>query len=245
MSDFPSAPWTASVLTLFPEAFPGTLGISLIGKALETNLFSLDVVNIRDFAQDKHHTVDGPPAGGGAGMVLRADVTASAIDAVLEKDLRAKISRPLIYLSPRGTPLTQTRVRNLAERSGVILLCGRFEGVDERLLETRAIEEISVGDIVLAGGEVAAQALIEAVVRLLPGVMGDANSAHEESFENDLLEYPHYTKPTSWEGRDIPSILLSGDHGKIALFRRQASETLTRLRRSDLFARYLTRKDGQ
>ncbi len=245
MNKSPSALWTASVLTLFPEAFPGTLGISLIGRAFETNLFSLDVVNIRDFAQDKHHTVDGPPAGGGAGMVLRADVTASAIDAVLEKDLRAKISRPLIYLSPRGTPLTQTRVRNLAERSGVILLCGRFEGVDERLLETRAIEEISVGDIVLAGGEVAAQALIEAVVRLLPGVMGDANSAHEESFENDLLEYPHYTKPTSWEGRDIPSVLLSGDHGKIAFFRRQASETLTRLRRPDLFARYLTRKDGQ
>jgi tRNA (guanine37-N1)-methyltransferase len=237
-SDSNMAPWAATVLTLFPEAFPGVLSVSLIGKAQKDGRFSLEIVDIRDFAVDRHRTVDGPPAGGGVGMILRADVAAKAVDAVRQADAQKGRARPCLYMSPRGLPLTQLRVRELSAGSGVILLCGRFEGVDERLLEARAVEEVSLADVILAGGEVAAQALIEASVRLLPGVMGDESSALEESFTADLLEYPHYTKPNSWEGRDIPPVLLSGDHAKIAAFRRAAAEKLTKLRRPDLYARH-------
>lgn len=225
--------WRASVLTLFPEMFPGPLGVSLIGRALG-NLWALDVRDIREQGLGNHRSVDDTPAGGGAGMVMRADVAAAAIDAArAEND-----ARPLLYLSPRGVPLTQARVAALAQGAGVILLCGRFEGLDERAIEARGIEEISLGDFVLAGGEIAAMALIEASVRLIPGVLGDETSARDESFSHGLLEYPHYTRPTSFEGRDIPSVLLSGNHGEIERWRKTAAEALTRARRPDLFRLY-------
>src|SRR5580704_13726738 len=198
--------WQATVLTLFPEMFPGLLGVSLPGKALSNNLWSLEVRDIRDHGLGRHRTVDDSPAGGGPGMVMRADVAAAAIDAVPRGD------RPLIYLSPRGAPLTQARVRALAEGPGAILLCGRFEGLDQRVIAARQIEEISLGDFVLAGGEIAAMALIEATVRLIPGVLGDHASTAEESFSSGLLEYPHYTRPQDFEGRALPEVLNNGNH---------------------------------
>lgn len=227
-----SSSWTATVLTLFPEMFPGPLGISLLGKGLSNGLWSLDVRDIRDHGLGKHRTVDDTPSGGGPGMVMRADVAAAAIDAV------ARQERPLIYLSPRGAPLTQARVRDLAAGPGAILLCGRFEGLDQRVIEARAIEEISLGDFVLAGGEIAAMALIEASVRLLPGVLGDHASTQEESFAAGLLEYPHYTRPQLFEDRPIPDVLTGGNHSEISKYRQAQAERLTRERRPDLWAAY-------
>jgi tRNA (guanine37-N1)-methyltransferase len=225
--------WHASVLTLFPEMFPGPLGLSLSGRGLADGLWRLSTRNIRDFATDRHRSVDDTPAGGGAGMVLRADVAAAAIDAASADapDL------PRIYLSPRGTPLTQARARALAAGPGVLLFCGRFEGLDQRAIEARQLEEISIGDYVLSGGELAAMVLLDACVRLLPGVIGAEASLGEESHENGLLEYPHYTRPRMFEGREIPEVLLSGDHARIARWRREQSEALTRERRPDLAAR--------
>ena len=224
--------WHAAVLTLFPEMFPGPLGISLVGKALQTNLWSLDVRDIREHGIGKHRTVDDTPAGGGPGMVMRADVACAAIDAARERhpDLQT------IYLTPRGAPLTQKRVRELSHGAGVILLCGRFEGLDQRAIEARSLEEISLGDFVLAGGEIAAMALIEACVRLIPGVLGDETSPAAESFSARLLEYPQYTRPQSFEGREIPPVLNSGNHGEIARWRREQAENLTKSRRPDLWA---------
>lgn len=234
-SVFSGSAWRASVLTLFPEMFPGPLGFSLAGRALEEERWALETVDIRGFARDKHRSVDDTPAGGGAGMVMRADVLAAAIDAVHGPS----DERPLIYLSPRGKPLDQARVRSLAEGSGAVLLCGRFEGIDERVIEARGLEEVSLGDFVLSGGEPAALALLDAVIRLLPGVMGKEASGEEESFETGLLEYPHYTRPPVFEGREIPEILTSGHHGRIAEWRRQEAEKLTRERRPDLWEKYL------
>lgn len=223
--------FAATVLTLYPEMFPGPLGLSLAGRALGEGIWSLDAINIRDFATDKHRTVDDTPAGGGAGMVLRADICAAALDSVTD-------GRPMLAMSPRGRPLTQARVRELAAGPGAIILCGRFEGFDERLFEARPIELVSIGDYVLSGGEMAALTLLDACIRLLPGVMGAASSGHEESFENGLLEYPHYTRPNDWEGRTIPQVLRSGDHAKIAAWRKSMAESETRLRRPDLWERH-------
>src|SRR5215475_4351271 len=225
--------WRASVLTLFPDMFPGPLGQSLAGKALAAGLWQLDAVDIRAHATDKHRTVDDTPAGGGPGMVMKADVLARAIDATLG----AGDARPRLLMSPRGIPLTQARVAALARGGGALILCGRFEGVDERLVEARALEEVSVGDYVLSGGEIAAMALIDACVRLLPGVMGKAESSAEESFSESLLEYPQYTRPQAFEGRAIPEILISGDHAKVAAWRKTEAEALTRSRRPDLWTR--------
>jgi len=230
--------WRASVLTIFPEMFPGPLGLSLAGKALASGAWSLDVVDIRDFATDKHRTVDDTPAGGGPGMVMKADVLGRAIDAT------AIDTRPRLLMSPRGTPLTQARIEALTGDTGAVLVCGRFEGVDERVIAARGLEEVSVGDYVLSGGEIAAMALIDACVRLLPGVMGTAASGAEESFADGLLEYPHYTRPQLWEGRPIPEVLTSGDHAKIAAWRRAEAERLTRERRPDLWAALLQRFRG-
>lgn len=230
--------WRAAVLTLFPEMFPGPLGLSLAGKALADGLWSLETTDIRDFATDKHRSVDDTPAGGGAGMVMRADIAAAAIDAA---QASAHPGTPAIYLSPRGTPLTQERVQNLAQGPGVILLCGRFEGVDQRVLDARDIEEVSIGDYVLSGGDLAALVLMDACVRLLPGVVGNEGTHSEESFASGLLEYPHYTRPREWEGRPIPDVLLSGDHEKIAKWRREQAEALTKSRRPDLWEKQ--RKD--
>ncbi|MCS6876855.1 MAG: tRNA (guanosine(37)-N1)-methyltransferase TrmD [Geminicoccaceae bacterium] len=227
MSD---APWTATVLTIFPEMFPGPLGFSLAGKALARGVWRLEAVDIRDFATDRHRTVDDAPFGGGAGMVMRPDVVARAVDAVKARGAPG----PLIYLSPRGERLHQGIVRELAAGPGVVLLCGRFEGVDERVLEARAFREISIGDFVLSGGELAAMVLIDACVRLLPGVVGDAASLEEESFAQGLLEYPHYTRPAVWEGRKVPDVLLSGHHERIREWRRQKALEITRARRPDL-----------
>ena len=224
-------PWRATVLTLYPEMFPGPLGLSLAGRALAENTWALDTVQIRDHALDKHRSVDDTPAGGGPGMVMRADVLARAIDG-------AGNDRPRILLSPRGKPLTQKIVRDLAAGPGVVLVCGRFEGVDERVIEARNLTEISVGDYVLSGGEPAALVLLDAVVRLLPGVMGGEASGTEESFESGLLEYPHYTRPQSFEGRDIPEVLTSGHHGRVADWRRGEAERITRERRPDLWEKY-------
>lgn len=226
--------WRATVLTIFPEMFPGPLGQSLAGRALNEGRWSLETLNIRDFATDKHRSVDDTPAGGGAGMVMRADIAAAAIDA---GRAGAKPGTPAIYLSPRGRPLTQERACALATGPGAILLCGRFEGLDQRVLEARDVEEVSIGDYVLSGGELAAQVLIDACVRLLPGVTGNEGSLTEESFASGLLEYPHYTKPREWEGRAIPDVLLSGDHQKIAKWRREQAESLTKARRPDLWAK--------
>jgi tRNA (guanine37-N1)-methyltransferase len=222
--------WTACVLTILPEMFPGPLGMSLAGQGLAGGRWQLDTINIRGFALDKHRSVDDTPAGGGPGMVMRADVLGSAIDAARSR----YPSLPLIYLSPRGRPLTQAGVRQLGAGPGVLLLCGRFEGIDQRVIDARGAEEISIGDYVLSGGELAAMVLIDAAVRLLPGIMGAADSASEESFEHGLLEYPHYTRPRDWEGRGIPDVLLSGDHRKIAEWRRAQAEAITRMRRPDL-----------
>ena len=234
--------WRATALTLFPDAFPGVLGTSIIGGAEKSGIWQLETVDIRDFSTNRHRNVDSPPSGGGPGMVLKPDVAAKAIDSVSD-------DRPLIYMTPRGKPLTQSRVRALASGSGLIVFCGRFEGLDQRVIEARNMEEISIGDFVLAGGEVAAQVMIEACVRLLPGVLGDADSASDESFEDGLLEYPLYTKPREFEGRSIPEVLLSGDHKKIADWRRAQSIETTKSRRPDLYERHLGTKaqtgDGQ
>jgi tRNA (guanine37-N1)-methyltransferase len=224
----------ATILTLYPEMFPGPLGLSLAGRAREEGKWGLDTVQIRDFAIDKHKTVDDTPAGGGAGMVLRVDVLAAAIDHA--KGLNP--DAPVLAMTPRGKPLSQARVRELAAGPGVIVLCGRFEGFDERIFAGREVEEVSVGDIVLSGGEPAAIMLLDACIRLLPGVMGAASSGAEESFENGLLEYPHYTRPAEWEGRTIPEVLRSGDHAKIAAWRKSQTEVDTRSRRPDLWERH-------
>jgi tRNA (guanine37-N1)-methyltransferase len=224
--------FAATILTLYPEMFPGPLGISLAGRGLREGLWSLEAVQIRDFATDKHRSVDDTPAGGGAGMVLRADVVASAIDSV------ARDGRPLLAMTPRGRPLTQDRVRELATGPGAIVLCGRFEGFDERIFAARDIEEVSIGDYILSGGEMAALTLLDACIRLVPGVMGAASSGMDESFETGLLEYPQYTRPVEWEGRTIPEVLRSGDHARIEAWRRAMAETDTRLRRPDLWERH-------
>jgi tRNA (guanine37-N1)-methyltransferase len=231
--------FAATILTLYPEMFPGPLGVSLAGRALEHGMWSCDTVQIRDFAADKHRTVDDTPAGGGAGMVLKADVLAGAIDhaRALHPDC------PVLAMTPRGKPLTQARVREIAAGPGVSILCGRFEGFDERIFEGRDVEEVSLGDLVLSGGEPAAIALLDACIRLLPGVMGAPESGAEESFEKGLLEYPHFTRPVEWEGRTIPEVLRSGDHAKIAAWRKRQAEKDTRLRRPDLWERYCGARD--
>jgi tRNA (guanine37-N1)-methyltransferase len=224
-------PWRATVLTLFPEMFPGPLGVSLAGRALATGLWALETRDIRDSATDKHRSVDDTPAGGGPGMVLRADVLAAAIDATaLPQD------RPRLVMSPRGRPLTQARVAELAAGPGPLIVCGRFEGIDQRVIDARGLEEVSIGDYVLSGGEIAAMVVIDACVRLLPGVMGKLSSGTDESFSDGLLEYPQYTRPQSFENRQIPEILLSGDHAKVAAWRLAEAEALTRARRPDLWA---------
>ena len=230
-------PWRASVLTLFPDAFPGLLGQSLAGRALERGIWSLQAHDIRAHATDRHRTVDDTPFGGGAGMVLRPDVLDAALAAVAD-------DRPCIYLTPRGLPLTQARVRDLADGPGVVLMCGRYEGVDQRVIEARGLVEITIGDYVLSGGEVPAMVLLDACVRLLPGVMGAAESAEEESFAAGLLEYPHYTRPADWQGQRVPEVLLSGHHAAIAAWRRQQSERITRERRPDLWAAHRTIMPG-
>lgn len=234
MTDTPdlAGAWTAQVITLFPDAFPGVLGQSLTGKALHDGLWQLQTIDLREHGLGKHKNVDDTPAGGGAGMVLRADVLASAIAEAREAALGTS---PLIYLSPRGKPFDQAMARGLAQADGVTLLCGRFEGVDERVLEHFDIREVSLGDFVMTGGEIAAQAILDATVRLLPGVLGNTESAIEESFSNGLLEHPQYTKPAEWMGHAIPEVLLSGNHAKIAAWRRQMSEKITAERRTDLW----------
>jgi tRNA (guanine37-N1)-methyltransferase len=229
--------WRASVLTIFPDMFPGPLGLSLAGKALSGGLWGLDVIDIRTLATDRHRSVDDTPAGGGPGMVMKPDVLARAIDAAAV----AGDPRPRLLMSPRGRPLTQARVAALAAGAGAIVLCGRFEGVDERLIEARALEEVSLGDYVLSGGEIAAFALLDACIRLLPGVMGKEASAAEESFARGLLEYPQYTRPALWEDRAIPDVLTCGDHAKVAAWRQAEAERVTRERRPDLWAAYLAR----
>jgi len=227
-----AARWRACVLTIHPKMFPGPLGESLSGRALGDGLWALEAINIRDFAIDKHGSVDDTPAGGGPGMIMRADVVGAAIDAARAKHP----ALPLIYLSPRGKPLTQARVRDLSAGPGALLLCGRFEGVDQRVLDARGAEEISIGDYVLSGGELPAMVLIDACVRLLPGVIGQRASLADESFESGLLEYPQYTRPRVWEGREIPEVLMSGDHNRIARWQREQALALTRARRPDLLA---------
>ena len=229
--------FAATVLTLYPEMFPGPLGLSLARRAMREGRWSLDAVQIRDFATDKHRSVDDTPAGGGAGMVLRADVLAAALDSVADE-------RPVLAMTPRGRPLGQQRVRELAAGPGVTVLCGRFEGFDERLFEARGIEQVSVGDYILSGGEMGALVLLDACIRLLPGVMGAASSGVEESFESGLLEYPQYTRPVEWEGRTIPEVLRSGDHARIAAWRLAQAETDTRLRRPDLWERHVGARVG-
>jgi tRNA (guanine37-N1)-methyltransferase len=223
------------ILTLYPEMFPGPLGVSLAGRALEEGTWSCSPIHIRDFATDKHRTVDDTPAGGGAGMVLRADILSAAVDHAVA----AQPTAPILAMTPRGAPITQSRIHELASGPGVTILCGRFEGFDERLFDAHPeIEQVSMGDIVLSGGEIGALMLLDACIRLLPGVMGATSSGDEESFEQGLLEYPHYTRPQNWEGRMIPEVLRSGDHAKIAAWRKQRAEEDTRLRRPDLWGRY-------
>ena len=231
--------FTAVPLTLYPDMFPGPLGHSMAGRALESGTWSCTPVQIRDFATDKHRTVDDTPSGGGAGMVLKADVLGAAIDhaAAAHPDL------PILAMTPRGAPITQARIRTLSEGPGAIILCGRFEGFDERIFDARPIEQVSMGDIILSGGEMGALLLLDACIRLLPGVMGAASSGDDESFENGLLEYPHYTRPASWEGRTIPEVLRSGDHAKIAAWRKQQAQDHTRLRRPDLWERHIDARD--
>jgi tRNA (guanine37-N1)-methyltransferase len=248
-----AAPWTARVLTLFPEMFPGPLGLSLAGKALERGIWALDVLDIRDFARDKHRAVDDAPFGGGAGMVMRPDVLDAALVAAKARASKIGATKigadpgpdaPVIYLSPRGRLLDRALARELAQGPGATLLCGRYEGVDERVLEAHGVAEVSIGDYVLSGGEPAALVLMDAVVRLLPGVMGNQESPVEESFERGLLEYPHYTRPADWQGRKVPEVLTSGHHEEIRRWRRAAAETLTEERRPDLWARYQKRTKG-
>jgi tRNA (guanine37-N1)-methyltransferase len=231
--------WRTSVLTIFPDMFPGPLTHSLAGKALTSGIWSLDIHDIRNAATDKHRTVDDTPAGGGPGMVMKADVLARALDGVPHD------TRPRLLMSPRGVPLTQSRVAELAAGLGAVIVCARFEGIDERLIMTRGLEEVSLGDFVLSGGEIAALAVLDACVRLLPGVMGKEASAAEESFTNGLLEYPQYTRPPVFEGEPIPEVLISGDHAKVAAWRRAEAERLTRERRPDLWVAYLARKNAE
>jgi len=242
MAVSPSPLWCAQVLTLFPEMFPGCVGHSLAGKALEAGLWRLDVLNMRDFAESRHKNVDDTPYGGGAGMVLRPDVLAAAARGARD---RFGPAFRRIYLSPRGRVLNQALVEELAATPSILFLCGRYEGVDERVLEAEAFEEISLGDFVLAGGEVAAQALIEACVRLVPGVMGNVETIEEESFASGLLEYPHYTRPPEWEGRSVPEVLISGHHEKVKAWRQEQAERLTRMRRPDLWERWLAARNKQ
>ena len=234
-------PFTATVLTIYPEMFPGPLGHALAGRALQKDIWRLDVRNIRDAATDRHHTVDDEPYGGGPGMVMKPDVLATAIDAALMPD----DARPRLLMSPRGEPLTQAMVRDFAQAPGLLIVCGRFEGVDERVIAGRGLREISIGDFVLSGGEPAAICLLDAVVRLLPGVMGKGESGEWESFEHDLLEYPQYTRPRAWEDRTVPEVLLSGNHAEIERWRREQAERITRERRPDLWARYVRQHDGE
>ncbi|MDM7256135.1 MAG: tRNA (guanosine(37)-N1)-methyltransferase TrmD [Paracoccus sp. (in: a-proteobacteria)] len=233
--------WTAQIITLFPEAFPGTLGLSLTGRALAEGLWNLKTIDLRPFGLGRHKNVDDTPAGGGAGMVIRADV----MDAALREagQSHAVGALPVVYLSPRGRPLTQARARALAQGPGVTLICGRFEGVDQRVLDAHGVEEISIGDYVLTGGEIAAQVLIDATVRLIPRVLGNQASLAEESFSDGLLEHPQYTKPAEWEGRAIPEVLLSGNHAAIASWREAQARSLTKERRPDLWRAYETRMD--
>lgn len=230
--------WGARVITLLPQAFPGVLGESLTGRALRDGLWSLDLIDLRDFGEGRHRNVDDTPAGGGAGMVLRADVMGRAIDTAMAA---TPPGWPLVYLSPRGAPFTQARARALADGPGVTLICGRFEGLDERVIAHYSIEEISLGDFVMTGGEIAAQAVIDASVRLLPGVLGNEASTEDESHAHGLLEHPHYTRPPEWRGLTIPGVLTSGDHGKVAAWRREMSERLTQERRPDLWQAHLAR----
>ncbi|WP_284164848.1 tRNA (guanosine(37)-N1)-methyltransferase TrmD [Frigidibacter sp. SD6-1] len=236
--------WTARIITLFPEAFPGTLGLSLTGKALAEGKWALETIDLRPFGEGRHRNVDDTPAGGGAGMVLRPDVVSRALDEAARGAPDDRARWPLLYLSPRGRPFDQAMARRFAAAEGLTLLCGRFEGVDERVIEAFGIEEVSLGDFVLTGGEIAAQALIDATVRLLPGVLGNAASTEEESFSAGLLEYPQYTRPQVWQGREIPAVLMSGHHGEIARWRRAEAERITRERRPDLWARH-TDKTGR
>lgn len=236
-----STPWSVTALTLFPDMFPGPLGLSLAGKALRTGIWSLDAVDIRAFATGKHRNVDDTPAGGGAGMVMRVDVLARAIDAAREN---GPADRPVVYLSPRGPRFAQAFAKDLVAGPGAIFVCGRFEGVDERIFEARNVTELSLGDFVLSGGELAAMAVIDACVRLLPGVMGEAMSATHESFEDGLLEYPHYTRPQEFEGRVIPAVLNGGNHSHIDAWRLAQAEDITRNRRPDLWAAYAAAKDA-
>ncbi|PTW46096.1 tRNA (guanosine(37)-N1)-methyltransferase TrmD [Rhodovulum kholense] len=235
--------WTARVITLFPEAFPGILGLSLTGKALDQGLWALEPIDLRPFGEGKHRNVDDTPAGGGAGMVLRADVVAKALDQAAIGTPPDRARWPVVYLSPRGAPFTQATARRFAAAEGLTLLCGRFEGVDERVLEEYAVEEVSLGDFVLTGGEIAAEALIDATVRLLPGVLGNAASTEDESHSAGLLEHPHYTRPAEWRGRPIPEVLLSGNHGAVERWRRDMAERLTEARRPDLWAAYRRKPD--
>jgi len=223
--------WRASILTLFPDMFPGPLGQSLAGRAMESGIWSLQAVNIRDFATDRHRTVDDTPFGGGAGMVMRPDIVDAAVASVDD-------GRPLLCLTPRGRRFTQADARRLAEGDGVVMLCGRYEGIDQRVIDARSMEEVSLGDFVLSGGDLAAMAMLDSAVRLLPGVMGAAASAEEESFSAGLLEYPHFTRPAEWRGRAVPPVLVSGNHGAVAAWRRTESERVTRERRPDLWAEY-------
>jgi len=224
--------WRAAILTLFPEMFPGPLGHSLAGKALENGIWSIETIQIRDFATDRHHSVDDTPFGGGAGMVLRPDVIDPALDHVAD-------GRPILCLTPRGRRFSQADAARLAHGDGAILLCGRYEGIDQRVIDARDMDEVSLGDYVLSGGEPAALVLLDAVIRLLPGVMGDADSAAEESFSQGLLEYPHYTRPAEWRGRRVPDVLLSGHHAAVAAWRRARSECITKARRPDLWAAHI------
>ncbi len=233
--------WKAKVLTLYTDMFPGILGQSLTGRALQEGLWGLEPIDIRTFARGKHRNVDDTPAGGGAGMVLRADVVGRAID-FADKGM-SRTEWPVVYLSPRGKPFTQAMAQRFSQARGITLLCGRFEGVDERVLEARQVEEVSLGDFVLTGGEIAAQALIDATVRLLPNVLGNAESTEEESFSNGLLEHPQYTRPAEWEGRTIPEVLTSGHHGRVAKWRQEMSEKITQERRPDLWEAYEKLKD--
>ncbi len=235
--------WTARIVTLFPEAFPGTLGLSLTGKALQEGLWALETIPLREFGVGKHSNVDDTPAGGGAGMVMRPDVVGAALEAARQGTPDDRAAWPVVYLSPRGKPFTQATARRWSGAAGVTILCGRFEGVDERVLEAYGVEEVSLGDFVLTGGEIAAQALIDATVRLIPRVLGNQASAEEESFSDGLLEHPQYTRPTVWEGRRIPEVLLSGHHAKIAAWQKAEAERLTKERRPDLWRAYLAAQD--
>ena len=233
--------WQARIITLFPDAFPGVLGQSLTGRALQEGKWQLHTHDLREFGIGRHRNVDDTPAGGGAGMVLRADVVGPAIE-VAQSRTRGRC--PLVYLSPRGTPFTQAMARDWARCDGVTLLCGRFEGIDERVLEHYGVQEVSLGDFVMTGGEIAAQAMIDATVRLLPGVLGNAESTEEESHSNGLLEHPQYTRPAEWKGREIPDVLMSGHHGQIANWRKEISEALTKARRPDLWAKFKSGQDS-